>query len=273
MHFTHFLSFIINIFVLDLQINSLEPVFDDRKQRFSGKPVTDQILRYYRVNDVQKFRFSRPFHRKDPNQTNGEQQNEFASLWLERTVLIISYPLPGILRWFPVTSSETFQISPLRNAIETMEVANKKLKDIIISHKSDPNLPLNALSLKITGIVDAAVMGGVANYEEAFFTPEYEENHVEDAVLIEKLKDLIAFQIPLLELGLQLHKQRAPHSLMPLHDRLERLFMDMKSKVEEKYGKRNCDIKFDKPVTMRKHFSQGNAGFDQRLSEISFASE
>lgn len=133
----------------DLQINKVEPVFDDRKQRFSGKPVNDQILRYYRVNDVQKFKFSRPFQRKDPHM-NGEQ-NEFASLWLERTVLITTYPLPGILRWFPVTSSETFHVSPLRNAIETMEMTNKELKDLIISHKSDPNLPLNSLSLKITG--------------------------------------------------------------------------------------------------------------------------
>ncbi|XP_044743403.1 dedicator of cytokinesis protein 1 isoform X2 [Chrysoperla carnea] len=249
-----------------LQINKVEPVFDDRKQRFSGKPVNDQILRYYRVNDVQKFKFSRPFQRKDPHM-NGEQ-NEFASLWLERTVLITTYPLPGILRWFPVTSSETFHVSPLRNAIETMEMTNKELKDLIISHKSDPNLPLNSLSLKITGIVDAAVMGGIANYEKAFFTPEYEEYNQDDMVLIQKLKDLIACQIPLLEIALQLHKQRAPHSLLPLQHRLEKCFSEMRTNVEEKYGKRICDIKFDNPVTMRRQFTQSS--IDNRLSDLSF---
>jgi hypothetical protein len=47
-----------------------------------------------------------------------------------------------------------------------MEVTNKALRDLIIAHRSDPTLQLNPLSLKINGIVDAAVMGGVTNYEK-----------------------------------------------------------------------------------------------------------
>lgn len=54
----------------------------------------------------------------------------------------------------------------MRNAIETMEVTNKALRDLIIAHRSDATLQLNPLSLKINGIVDAAVMGGVTNYEK-----------------------------------------------------------------------------------------------------------
>lgn len=72
------------------------------------------------------FRFSRPFQRRDPLlPTDDADTNEFASLWLERTVLVTSYRLPGILRWFPVITSETYEISPLQNAIETMENTNK----------------------------------------------------------------------------------------------------------------------------------------------------
>jgi hypothetical protein len=47
-----------------------------------------------------------------------------------------------------------------------MEVTNKDLRNLIIAHRSDPTLQLNPLSLKINGIVDAAVMGGVTNYEK-----------------------------------------------------------------------------------------------------------
>jgi dedicator of cytokinesis protein 1 len=47
-----------------------------------------------------------------------------------------------------------------------MEVTNKALRDLIIAHRSDSTLQLNPLSLKINGIVDAAVMGGVTNYEK-----------------------------------------------------------------------------------------------------------
>lgn len=102
---------------------------------------------------MQRFRFSRPAPRKDivavtsgtiekdkeTNVTTGNS-NEFASLWLERTVLVTSYPLPGILRWFPVISSETYLVSPLRNAIETMEATHSALRDLIIAHRSVHNV-------------------------------------------------------------------------------------------------------------------------------------
>lgn len=71
---------------------------DERKAVFK-RAASEHILRYHRVNNVQKFRFSRPYYRRDPalaqEGQNGEA-NEFASLWLERTVLVTSYPLPGI---------------------------------------------------------------------------------------------------------------------------------------------------------------------------------
>lgn len=52
-------------------------------------------------------------------------------------------------------------------------------------------------------ILDAAVMGGTVNYEKAFFTEKYIEEHPEDEDKISQLKNLIAEQIPLLKTGLQ----------------------------------------------------------------------
>lgn len=123
---------------------------NEKKQRFSGKPVADQIVKYYKVNHVKKFRYSRPFTRKNPNV---EEDNEFASLWLERTILTITHPLPGILRWFPVESYRTYEISPLRNAIETMENSNKELRDLVLQYNKDKSLSINPLSLKLTGMI------------------------------------------------------------------------------------------------------------------------
>lgn len=51
--------------------------------------------------------------------------------------------------------------------------------------------------------LDAAVMGGTANYEKAFFTDKYTSEHPNDGFKIEHLKELIALQIPILESGLQ----------------------------------------------------------------------
>ncbi|XP_025835960.1 dedicator of cytokinesis protein 1 [Agrilus planipennis] len=220
---------------IDIQINKVDPVMDEKRQRFSGKPVADQIIKYYRVNNVQKFRYSRPLTRKDPG---NESNNEFANLWIERTVLVTTYPLPGILRWFPVKSSNTYEMSPLCHAIETMEEKNKELRTLITLYSRDKVAPINNLGMKLNGIVDPAVMGGVMNYEMAFFTPEYALSHPNDCFLIQRLKDLIADQIPLLELGIQVHRDRAPSSLQPFQRHLEECFAKMQESVVKKYGKK-----------------------------------
>lgn len=40
-----------------------------------------------------------------------------------------------------------------------MENNNKQLYDLVMDHQNDRNLPLNNLTMKIQGIVDAAVNG------------------------------------------------------------------------------------------------------------------
>ncbi|XP_023288564.1 dedicator of cytokinesis protein 1 isoform X2 [Orussus abietinus] len=266
-----------------VQINKVDPLMDEKKHRLSGKPViAEAVLRYHRVNDVQRFRFSRPAPKKElttvrtgdkDKEIQESNSNEFASLWLERTVLVTSHPLPGILRWFPVTSSETYLVSPLRNAIETMEATNTVLRDLIIAHRADPNLPLNPLSLKLNGILDPAVMGGVDNYEKAFLNPDYRETHLHESADLLKLEGLIASQIPLLEIGVQLHKARAPLELAPFQQRLEHCFASMRIQIESKYGKRTCDLKLENithTVTMRRN--QPTRGESHRLSEASAVS-
>ncbi|XP_076631403.1 dedicator of cytokinesis protein myoblast city isoform X2 [Colletes latitarsis] len=263
-----------------VQINRVDPLMDEKKHRLSGKPITaEAVLRYHRVNDVQRFRFSRPAPKKDLisamiNSGDKEKEsttvtnNEFASLWLERTVLVTSHPLPGILRCFPVTSSETYLVSPLRNAIETMEATNTALKNLIVAHKADHSLPLNPLSMKLNGILDPAVMGGIDNYEKAFLNPEYRNSHPEESSDLLKLEGLIAEQIPLLGVGVQVHKARAPPELAPFHQRLEQCFASMRGQVETKYGKRTCDLQIEtitQTVTMRR--PQASRGDNHRLSE------
>ncbi|XP_071866662.1 dedicator of cytokinesis protein myoblast city isoform X3 [Bombus fervidus] len=261
-----------------VQINRVDPLMDEKRHRLSGKPITaEAVLRYHRVNDVQRFRFSRPAPKKDlisttansgDKETNTVTNNEFASLWLERTVLVTSHPLPGILRCFPVTSSETYLVSPLRNAIETMEATNTTLRDLILAHRADNNIPLNPLSMKLNGILDPAVMGGIDNYEKAFLNSEYRSAHLEESSDLLKLEGLIAEQIPLLSVGVQLHKVRAPPELTPFHQRLEQCFTSMRNQVEAKYGKRTCDLQIEsltQPVMMRRH--QSSRGENNRLSE------
>uniref|UniRef100_A0A4W4HM40 Dedicator of cytokinesis 1 n=1 Tax=Electrophorus electricus TaxID=8005 RepID=A0A4W4HM40_ELEEL len=186
---------------------------------------------FYTTNEVNKFQYSRPVRKgeKDPD-------NEFANMWIERTTYVTAYKLPGILRWFEVVSVSTEEISPLENAIETMQLTNEKINNMVQRHLNDPNLPINPLSMLLNGIVDPAVMGGFANYEKAFFTERYIQEHPEDQEKIDKLKDLIAWQIPYLADGVRIHGEKVTEALRPFHDRLEACFRQLKEKVEKQYG-------------------------------------
>ncbi|XP_031633257.1 dedicator of cytokinesis protein 1 isoform X2 [Contarinia nasturtii] len=251
-----------------IQINSVEPIMDVNAEAFAEKNIAQEIVKYHLNNNVQKFKFSRPYrdHKIDSD------ENSVTNLWLERTVMKTKFPLPGILRWFEVIQSETFKISPIAYAIETMESTNKVIRDLVIAHKNDETLPINPLSMKINGVVDPAVMGGFSKYEEAFLTEEYIQKNPQDESRIEKLKDLIASQIPLLELALLVHRAKAPSTLMPFHEKLEKCFAEMQANVESKYGKRTSDLNRDSFVMMRRQSIMPQISYENRLSETSIGS-
>uniref|UniRef100_A0A8C9VVV0 Dedicator of cytokinesis 5 n=1 Tax=Scleropages formosus TaxID=113540 RepID=A0A8C9VVV0_SCLFO len=211
-----------------IQCFTVKPVLK-LPQQFKDKGVPEQILNYYRANEVDQFQYSRPFRKgeKDPD-------NEFATMWIERTTYVTAYRFPGILKWFEVKSIS--EISPLQNAIETMEMANEKLGNLVQQQACDRSLPVHPLSMMLNGIVDPAVMGGFANYEKAFFTDTYIREHPEDLERIEVLKHLIALQIPLLADGIRIHGEKSTEQLKPLHNHLVTCFQDLREKVEKHYG-------------------------------------
>lgn len=77
-------------------------------------------------------------------------------------------------------------------------------------------------------------MGGVIKYEKTFFTPEYLLNHKKDEQLIEDLKNLLASQMPLLDIGVKLHSHRESVSLWEMQWRLEENFKTLKKIMAKK---------------------------------------
>ncbi|XP_023601649.1 LOW QUALITY PROTEIN: dedicator of cytokinesis protein 1 [Myotis lucifugus] len=233
------------------------------------RPVSEQIVNFYRVNEVQRFEYSRPIRKgeKDPD-------NEFSNMWIERTVYTTAYKLPGILRWFEVKSVFMVEISPLENAIETMQLTNDKLDSMVQQHLEDPSLPINPLSMFLTGIVDPAVMGGFANYEKAFFTERYLQEHPEAHEKIEKLKDLIAWQIPFLAEGIRIHGEKITEALRPFHERMEACFRQLREKVEKQYGVRAMPSSLDdrrgsRPRSMVRSFTMPSSSRPLSVASVS----
>uniref|UniRef100_A0A8C6KFV9 Dedicator of cytokinesis 2 n=1 Tax=Nothobranchius furzeri TaxID=105023 RepID=A0A8C6KFV9_NOTFU len=217
------------------------------------------IKTFYKSNYVQRFHYSRPVRREpvDPN-------NEFASMWIERATFTTVYKLPGILRWFETV------LSPLENAIETMESTNEKILTMINQYQADWSLPINPLSMLLNGIVDPAVMGGFAKYEKAFFTEEYTQHHQDDRDKLLRLKDLIAWQIPLLGGGISLHGKRVTDDLRPFHDRMEECFKQLKKKVEKEYGVREL-VRRNEPFQNEEKHLIISAPFSRRNNQFIYS--
>lgn len=207
-----------------IQICTVKPIAELPPELESKQDLNDKVCTYYMTNKVDTFLCDRPLV-KDPV----DNDNEFKSLWCERTILKIEHQLPGILRWFEVVDRKVYQLTPVENACDTIENMNKELKKLIISYNYDPNKQLTNLTMRLQGTIDASVNGGVRKYQEAFFDPNYIESHVSYYQHIKRLKKLILNQIGLLETGLMLHQKLVPTSLVPLHEVLVEKFSLMKN--------------------------------------------
>ncbi|KAM8915563.1 dedicator of cytokinesis protein 3-like isoform 2-T2 [Spinachia spinachia] len=209
-----------------LQIYAVTPV-PDSVCVLQMDRVPDRIKSFYRVNNVRRYRYDRPFH-KGPK----DRDNEFKSLWIERTTLILTHPLPGISRWFEVEKRELVEVSPLENAVSVVENKNQELRTLIgqYQHKQLHG-NINLLSMTLNGVIDAAVNGGIARYQEAFFDKDYITSHSEDTEKITQLKDLMQEQVLVLGGGLAVHEKLVHPEMRPLHKKLIDQFQMMRSSL------------------------------------------
>ncbi|XP_046396689.1 dedicator of cytokinesis protein 3 [Ischnura elegans] len=193
--------------------------------------LPEKVASYYRVNDVRKFQFDRPVHKGTV-----DKENEFKSLWIERTTLVLSCKLPGILRWFEVVERKVEEVPPVAFACETVEGASRELRRLISVYSTDPRRNINPLSMRLQGIIDANVMGGISKYQEAFFSPEFSRSHPEFSEHIIRLKSLILDQVQILDAGLIVHGQLAPSGVQPLHRRLLERFAQLRQGLVREIG-------------------------------------
>uniref|UniRef100_A0AAR2J0L6 Dedicator of cytokinesis 3 n=1 Tax=Pygocentrus nattereri TaxID=42514 RepID=A0AAR2J0L6_PYGNA len=209
-----------------LQIYAVTPV-PENVDVLQMDRVPDRIKSFYRVNNVRRFRYDRPFH-KGPK----DKENEFKSLWIERTTLTLTHPLPGISRWFEVEKRELIEVSPLENAISVVENKNQELRTLISQYQHKQlHGNINLLSMCLNGVIDAAVNGGIARYQEAFFDKEYIGTHPEDTEKITQLKDLMQDQVHILGVGLAVHEKLVHPEMRPLHKKLIDQFQMMRSSL------------------------------------------
>lgn len=222
-------------------IFKVNPVINETvKNKFNSMVVDEKIMKYYQVNQINQFVFSRPLF-KDVNSPNA---NEFSNMFIERTEFKTIDTLPNILCRSEVIFKKTYELNPLENAIDTMRSVNDKtcslISEYLREHKSPP--PLHILIMHVNGIINSDVQGGISKYEQAFFN-ESNSNYREEDLLV--LKQLIADQIPLLEMAIQIiHAKQTndEHDMSGLVNYIAQSFETMREHVEQEYGKRDLPV-------------------------------
>ncbi|CAE1274916.1 DOCK3 [Acanthosepion pharaonis] len=198
-----------------IQISCVKPV-ENQRVELDNSNVPREIKFFYQVNEVDTFLFDRPYHRGDR-----DKNNEFKTLCIERSILKTTHKLPGILRWYEVDNVNVQFLTPIEVAIDMMKQATKDL--IIQTEKCriSPKTEIPFLSLKLNGMISACVNGGVAKYQEAFFSPEYSSKYSSELHFLEELKNVMMEQMHALEASLELHGKETNEEMQPLHKQME----------------------------------------------------
>lgn len=218
-----------------LQINSVDPVVE-LPDKFRDKFLHPHISMFYESNGVKEFCCSKVFKRNfDKN------ENELACLWLERTIMKTKYRLPGLAPCFVVVESLVKELPPIQIAIEDLiKKQDEFVKELSNYYFNIPNQNVSTLLQKIQGVVEAAVNGGIDQYEKAFMCPEFMNRRDSLSVLqkddyMRQLKNAILSLIPLINIAFGILKTKVPESLKPLYDHLTDLFKKKKFSMEQKY--------------------------------------
>lgn len=208
------------------QISTVKPISDINHLKNATNVVPEKISRFYEVNDVIMFQHDRPMHKGQV-----DKNNEFKSLWVERTIIEIAEPLPNILRWFEVKRQTVRELPPVEVACETMENTLKELEDLVNQYKVDNKRNLNPFTMRLKGTIDANVQGGIPKYQEAFFSEAYLNAPEGKDPNVQKLRSLIINIMQVLENALDLHGKLAPAEVQPLHKMLVERFQHFRENL------------------------------------------
>jgi hypothetical protein len=213
-----------------IMICKVEPIPDAAKlaARFKGRQdkVPAELRTFANYNDVSTFTYKRQFRK------GAKTSNEFETLWVINFSLITEEAMPATLGRVLVKDCEKKEISPIENAIIAMSDKNVELMALTKEKQDNPHVSVNPLSMVLSGVIDAAVMGGTDKYREAFFKPTYLEENASSAHFVDTLRKLIGKTVTICEIGLMVHKMHCPSSLQEKQKLLETQLETMKKKAD-----------------------------------------
>jgi len=160
-------------------------------------------------------------------------ENEFRNLWISQVFVIAEEVVPSIRRRIPVVKQFSKTLSPLQTAVNNLNTKTQELIKLVQACENDPTHDIRSLSMSVNGVLDAAVMGGVAKYQEAFFDSDYFDENPQDKDLAEKFKEALRWQLQEAEKALAAYGKYRPDNLVDHVTHLEGCLTKMKRDLME----------------------------------------
>jgi dedicator of cytokinesis protein 3 len=175
-----------------LQITTVSPEpSPDHPILSSRKNIPEFVRSYYEFNNVNKFSFLRPI--KIP----GKEPTTSVDIWVEKTILVTEISFPSVLGCSEVILTDRKQLSPIENALLTMERKNKELVSLekkFGAFTSGDKVNCNPLSMALSGACDAPVNGGLPMYRQAFLSLESPNESPDHTAHVSQLRQCIREQ-------------------------------------------------------------------------------
>jgi dedicator of cytokinesis protein 3 len=187
-----------------------------------------RLKKYYRENETNTFFYT---YTKKVARKKGD--NEFRNLWVTKVFVVADESIPCMRRRVPVRSEQVVTFTPLQTAINNLKVKNEDVKKIIEQCQTDPSHNVNDLSMNLNGILDAAVMGGVAKYKQAFFDGTYLTQSPSELQIVSGFYVAFQEQIRIAKIGMSVYEKHAPENLQPHVSHLLKCYSKMKAELAD----------------------------------------
>jgi len=220
--------------------------------------ATKRHKRYHYENNVEVFMFTRVIRptssavikyckeHKCEVPPQGAKRNEYRDLWVERNYVKVQQAMPTVRRRVPVLNITKAIFTPLRNAIVTLRDKNEEIKSAMLQARSshEPN-DLVPLTQNLSGVIDAAVAGGIANYIEAFFDGSYLKSLPQEEHRIAAFKETLEAQLEILSKGLKVFHSKLDQNskLNPLFQHLQASYSKMVVQLAKGILKKDISVK------------------------------
>ncbi|GAB5369844.1 hypothetical protein AAMO2058_001441300 [Amorphochlora amoebiformis] len=234
-------------------------VMEGKEHHLQSVDATMRHKRYHHEKEIKVFMYQRVLrptapavlqyckeHKCTVPAQDEKKRNEYRDLWVQRNYVIVQQPMPAVRRRVPIESVNKAMYTPLKNAIITLRDKNEEMKSAVLTAKeSEERNDLVPLTQNLSGVIDAAVAGGIANYIAAFFDGSYIKDMPHEEPLIQLFKDTLEEQLEILKEGLHVfHSKLAISSnLKPLFQHLQGAYSKMIIQLAKGILKKEIKVK------------------------------